>query len=204
MTRRSYPPAWYRDPRVEGQLRRWNGQRWTAATRPYPSWLSQVPVATGPRRRSPSFFLWLGSAACLGAAVFTLISPAPPVPDGRITDRAFVSGGEALCATVVDHFAATDADYATRAARTAARADAWAEMLASMRALPVADEDRAPRAAWLDAWDLWIVEGHAYADALADGDTDGAEQASARSEPAKRLIDTMAVASNMPSCQFRI
>ena len=200
--RRTYPPAWYRDPAAANQLRRWNGWRWTGETRVYPSWLGEVRVATGPRRRSAAGLLWAGAVVCLLAAVVSLTTEPNPRDPDRISSSRFVTQAEALCQATADHFGETDADHASRAERTLARADAWTAMVASLRDLEVDRPDRPARDRWLAAWDQWIVEGRAYAAALEEGDDDAADRASARSEPSKRVIDRMAVASGMPACRF--
>lgn len=201
--RRAYPPAWYRDPQVEGQLRRWNGWRWTGDLRPHPAWLGDVRLATGPRRRRPAAVLWVGAALCFAGAVASLALP-PTEGDGagRIRDAELVARANRLCQVTADHFAATDGDAVDRAARTEARANAWAAMVSSIRQIEVPDADRAVRDRWLGAWDQWIVEGRSYAAALAEGDQQAAEAASVRSEPAKRVIDAIAVESGMPACRF--
>lgn len=200
--RRSYPPAWYRDPSASDVLRRWNGWRWTSETRTYPSWLRQVPVATGPRRRSPSALLWAAAAICLLAALASLMGGPDRGDPERIGSSSFAAQANALCQATADHFDETDADHPSRAARTRARADAWTAMVASLRALEVEPRDRFARDRWLAAWDQWIVEGRAYAAALADGDAEAAQRASERSEPSKRVIDRTAIASGMPACRF--
>lgn len=204
--RRAYPPAWYRDPQVDGQLRRWNGWRWTGELRPQPTWLGNARLAVGPRRRRPAALLWLGAAACFAGAVLSLTLPADDgVASGRIANGEFVAGANRLCQVTADHFARTDPDTNDRAARTEARADAWAAMASAIRGLDVArlsEADAALRDRWLGAWDQWIVEGRTYAAALAAGDDAAADAASLRSEPAKRVIDAIAVESGMPACRF--
>lgn len=202
LLRRGYPPAWYRDPLGAGQLRRWNGRRWTADTRGHPPWLGHVRVAVGPRRWSASHLLWAGAMVSMLGALWSLFdSPARP-PVDRISSGPFVAQAEALCQATAQHFASTDAEEASRAERTRARADAWTAMVASLQKIEVDDADADVVGVWLAAWDQWIVAGRAYADALARGDDEAAAVASARSEPSKRVIDRIAVASAMPSCRF--
>lgn len=200
--RRAYPPAWYRDPVTTRQLRRWNGWRWTAETREYPSWLLEVPVAVGPPRRSAARLLWTGAVVCALAAIASLVAPQGTVTADRIRTASFVDQADALCKVTVEHFGTTDDDHPDRATRMRARADAWAVMVASLRDLEVDPRDRPIRDRWLAAWDHWIVEGRAYAAALASGDGQAAETASIRSEPSKRVIDRTAIASGMPACRF--
>lgn len=201
--RKAYPPAWYRDPQVDGQLRRWNGWRWTGDLRPHPSWLGDVRVARGPRRRRPAALLWLGAIACFSAAVASLVvAPDDGLDLGRIDDAELTAQANRLCQVTADHFAATDDDHPDRAARTEARANAWAAMVDAIRDIEPPPGDIDVRDRWLAAWDQWIVEGRSYAAALAAGDEATAEAASVRSEPAKRVIDAIAVESGMPACRF--
>lgn len=95
-------PGWYPDPGGQpGLLRYWDGQGWTAATRPAPAPIAEpsAPRDPAPRRRSPLGWI-LGAAALVLVVVVTLVvtlsvrtavvadPPQPAPPSGPVCPEA--------------------------------------------------------------------------------------------------------------------
>lgn len=114
------------------------------------------------------------SLIALAALSFVVGCGGPPEAP-RIGDRSFVRSARELCARELPPLRADLADDEARqpsevAPTVDARADALAEMVAELRKIPVAADDRDEVGDWLEDWDAYVSVGRRYAAALRDGD----------------------------------
>jgi hypothetical protein len=209
VVQRSHPPAWYPDPDHPGRVRRWNGRAWTGDVRPIPDWLRTLRLSPGPVGRVPrtSRWLWATSAALftLGAVLMLAIGATGDDAD-RIGDRVFARRANERCAQAATEVVDPNRrplKGADEVARNERLADGWAQMVADLRRLPVAEAD-APRVdSWLTAWDRWTSLGHDYADALRSRNEDDANAVAVRAQVPKLVINRFAVVNGIGACVFR-
>jgi hypothetical protein len=227
----AHPPAWYRDPRDPGRVRRWDGASWTDEVRPVPDWLRTLQLSAGPEsstigrrrsgagaaagRRAPPVvngsnrWLWWTSAALLlsGALVMAFLGlgeRTPPDRD-RLTDRSFARAADARCAAA-GTLLGPDAGRAMKGDAEAERIEritaAWAATGDDLRALPVRREDAERVDGWLSTWDRWVALGAEYAGALREGADDDARAILAEASELKTSLRRFAVVNDMPGCAF--
>ena len=142
-----------------------------------------------------------GAAATLSVVAACGGSPTAP----QIADQVFVERAERLCARELPPLRADIADDEARepgevAPTVEARADSLTEMVAGLRDLPVAGDDRAEVGDWLDDWDAYVSVGRRYAAALRDGDPDRYSAVAEQGLAPQERISAFARANGFESC----
>ena len=203
-------PAWYLDPEVAGQLRRWTGTAWSDDVRPIPGWADGLRHAIGPGatvRRSPRATLvrrlWTASSTTLALALVLLLSlltslRGPSQAAHHVSDDAFLAAAAETCA---EANARVLEPYRQAASQDPeGLATAVERFVDDLRAIPVGSADRARVAEWIAAWDAWTEAGHDYADALDDGDQGRADRITRESFLARTRISQFAYANGLGAC----
>lgn len=216
-------PGWYTDPRDDALIRYWDGRRWTDRRRPRPAWAGSgegppveapapAPGGGAPGRRRLTF--WVAALGCLAAALVTatwLTLRTEPLPPRTVEDTAFISAAQATCLRTLPALQAARPQVGERrdpgtleevAASVERTATALEGVAAELRALPVAEGDRAPVMAWLDDWARFTAVGHRYAVALRQGDARRYSAVSVEGDAPLKAVYRFARANNMPACTF--
>jgi hypothetical protein len=225
MARRTHPsPGWYPDPDGGADLRYWNGEAWTDARRPRPSWTSAQPEATvsspqpaeppevDTRATSRKRWWFLAGVAVLAALALILAEVAignaksgPKV----LTDETFVARANQLCTSELDKLRPPLTDENSKPKTNAqvadqvdAAADGIARLADDLGALPAATVDQPHIDAWLSNWKLFAQTGHQYADALRSGTAKQRSALVAQGEKPQQAADNFARANGLKKCSF--
>lgn len=127
-------------------------------------------------------------------------------PPGRMTDRAFATDAEPICAATADRIADLGLPTAVetpaeRAALVEAENDLLRSMLADLRALErPSGEEGGWVAEWLDDWDVHVGDRQRWADDLQQGDDHPFVETARNGEQISKGIDYFAETNDMPSC----
>jgi hypothetical protein len=204
-------PAWYLDPEVAGQLRRWTGTAWSEDVRPLPGWAAGLQPAVGPGatvRRSPRSTLvrrlWTASSITLALALVLLLSlitslrVAPSQAADRVGDDEFLAAAAETCAQANARVLEPYRQAASQDPE--GLATAVERFVDDLRAIDVAPADRERVAEWIAAWDAWTEAGHEYADALEDDDQARADRITRESFLARTRVSQFAYANGLGAC----
>jgi hypothetical protein len=225
MARRTYPsPGWYPDPDGGTDLRYWNGEAWTDARRPRPTWIGGEPAAAvsvpqpaapdddaspAPNRRR---WWFLAGAAVLAAMALILaevaIGNAKPGPR-VLTDKAFIAQANQTCATSLNKLRPAPADEngkpktnAQVADQIDTAADGIGRLADDLARLPAAAVDQPHIDGWLADWRLYASIGHQYADAVRSGTAKQRKQLATDGEKPQQRADNFSRANALSRCSF--
>lgn len=221
-TTRPRVPGWHPDPDDPSSLRHWDGRKWGRERRPRPSWAplprqaglvagapepAPEPAGGGSRRR---WYVVAGGALVLALLFVSIpfwLGSGTAVPPRTIEDEAFVDGADAACKEALPDVArsrpqskeetGTPAQFGARIDRAA---DQLGRLVADLRAVPAAGDDRADVDAWLADWDAYVATGHRYAEAVRAEDRAAQSRVSAEATTLERKIFLFAKGNDMPSC----
>ena len=164
------------------------------------------PAGEGRRRRGVLFGAALAVSVLLALAAATRRS-GPNLPPRTIEDRAFTRRADAVCGRALPALSRERPerregaqDARTLAAHVDRAAEGLADVVADLRALPVAAADEADVDRWLDDWDAYVAVGHRYAEALRAGDRKTFTSVAAMGDPLSRRIFLVSRANGMPRC----
>ena len=145
--------------------------------------------------------------AALVALAARTTGSGPQLPPRTIEDRSFARRANAVCARALPALREErpergegPADAPSLAGRVDRAADRLADVVAELRALPVAASDQADVDRWLDDWDAYVAVGHRYAEALRQGDRKTFTSVASLGNPLSRRIFEFSAANGMPRC----
>ena len=206
-------PGWYPDP-DSGQMRRWDGSRWTGESRDVPPW-APTAVEDTTRRRGPArHWIVLGAvAAFLFLAVsYQAWTSGADLPPRTVTDEAFITAANEQCRSALTPLKEARPRAGTPEGRdpgpdeaVADRVDDAADRLSilvdDLRGLARQSPDESDLSGWFAEWDHYASVGRDYADAVRDGDSRQRQLASDGADSGRRA-DLFARANGLKDCTF--
>ena len=201
----AHPPAWYHDPHVTGQLRRWDGKGWTNDVRPIPGWMRGLTLAPSPpptagllARPMLARRLWTASTVTLALALLILLSllstmRSQLVEGEEVNDPRFLAGAAAVC----DRYSR---DLTQAGGDATATAEVTRRLIAELRDVEVVAEHADAVGRWLAAWDARADAVGGYAEAVAGDDRAQAARLSNLGAAAGIEINRFSYANGLQAC----
>jgi hypothetical protein len=212
----THAPGWYADPVEPDRLAYWDGERWTGARRPRPTWTDRqggrvgrgrLPVPGHGRRQ------WLVIGIAVAIVVGLAVAALPRHRDDGprvLTDAGFIAAANQRCEATIndirpplspDGKSPTNAEKADAADRAA---DGLGHLADELRHLPVASTDEPHVTGWLAVWEQYVAVGHRTAAALRSDHPNDALAVGRQGDTFQQQADRFARANGLSRCQFFI